>query len=274
MVIEALIGQFPATGSVGDNLGAIRRILGLARPGELVVMPEGALSGYDEDPAFLTRVGAAEIEEGLGVLAADAVARGVHLFFGSCLLEGGRWYNAGLYRGPKGESFTYRKVNLATNERGVLAAGSELPVLEIAAGERPVKVAIQLCRELRYPEQWRHLAASGAEVFVYMTNAVGDASLLPVWRSHLVSRAAENQRFVLSANDSRPGGQKCPTAAVGPGGFVLWEAGPEGEQAGRVELDLSRVRDFYIGQARTDVVGWVYSPGPTSRPEDPVPSGW
>ncbi len=106
-----------------------------------------------------------------------------------------------------------------------------------------------------------------------MTNAVGDAALRPVWRSHLVSRAAENQRFVLSSNDSRPGGQKCPTAAVGPGGFVLWEAGPEGEETGRVELDLSRARDFYLGQARTDVVECVYSPGAGSRTGSPVPLG-
>ncbi len=159
VVIGALIGQFPATGSVGENLGAMRRILGLARPGELVVMPEGALSGYEEDPAFLSGVDPAEIEEGIRVLADEAAGRGVHLFFGSCLLEDGRWYNAGLYRGPNGESFTYRKVNLATKERNAFAAGSELPVLEITVGGRPVRVGVQLCRELRYPEHWRHLAA-------------------------------------------------------------------------------------------------------------------
>lgn len=267
MMIEALVGQFPTTGSVEDNIGAMRRILARARPDNLVVMPEGALSGYDEDPAFLSGVDPAEVAEGLAVLAGEAAQRGVHLFFGSCLFEEGRWYNAGFYRGPNGESFTYRKVNLATKERGIFAAGSELPVFGISVGGREVKVAIQLCRELRYPEQWRHLAASGAEVFVYMTNAVGDAGLLPVWRSHLVSRAAENQRFVLSSNDSRAG-QKCPTAAVSPEGFISWEADGEGEQAGRVELDLSRVQDFYIEQARTDVVEWVYAPRSVAPPED------
>ncbi len=260
MAIGALVGQFPVSGSVKDNLGAIRRVLDQARPDELVVLPEGALSGYEEDPAFLSGVDPDEVEEGIGVLADEATRRGVHLFFGSCLYEGGRWYNAGFYRGPNRESFTYRKVNLATKERGVFAAGSELPVLDITVVGREVRVGVQLCRELRYPEHWRHLASAGAEVFVYMTNAVGDASLLPVWRSHLVSRAAENQRFVLSANDSRPG-QKCPTAAVGPDGFVLWEADGGGEETGRVQLDLSRARDFYLGQARTDVVACVYSPG-------------
>lgn len=129
--------------------------------------------------------------------------------------------------------------------------------LKIGVGGREVKVAIQLCRELRYPEQWRHLAGAGAEVFVYMTNAVGDAGLLPVWRSHLVSRAAENQRFVLSANDCRPG-QKCLTMAVDPGGIALWEAVPDSAGTGRTELDLSRSRDWYIEQARTDVVECVY----------------
>lgn len=265
MVIEVLIGQFPTTLDVGENLEAMRAILERARPEVLVVLPEGALSGYREDPAFLSEVDPEAVREGVRKLGEEAVRRGVHLFFGSCLPEGDRWYNAGLYRGPNGERSAYRKVNLATKERGAFAAGSELPVLQIAVGDRPVRVGVQLCRELRYPEQWRHLARMGAEVFVYLNNAVGDASILPVWRSHMVSRAAENQRFLLGSNDARPG-QKCPTAAVGPDGSVLWEARPDATEAGQVGLDLSQVSDFYLGQARTDVVDCVYLPGQEAEP--------
>ncbi len=260
MVIEAVLGQFPVALRVEENLDLIRAVLAHALPDDLVVLPEGALSGYEEDPAFLSEVDPAAVEEGLRVLGEEAASRKLHLFFGSCLLEGGQWYNAGLYRGPNGEEFVYRKVNLANKERGRFAAGSELPVLEIGVDGRTVKVGVQLCREIRYPEQWRHLAAAGAEVFVYLNNAVGDGGLLPVWRSHLVSRAAENQRFVLGANNARLG-QKCPTLAVDPEGTVLWEVVSESVAVGRVELDLSQVGDGYLEQARTDVVECVYHPG-------------
>ena len=257
MVVEALIGQFPISIKVGENLDAIREILTHAFPDDLVVLPEGALSGYEEDPAFLSEIAPARVQEGLRILGEEAEKRGLHLFFGSCLLEEGRWYNAGLYFGPNGEQFVYRKVNLANKERGHFAAGSELPVLEISVQGRTVKVGVQLCREIRYPEQWRHLAGAGAEVFVYLNNAVGDESLLPVWRSHLVSRAAENQRFVLGANNARPK-QKCPTLAVDPDGSVLWEATSDAVTVGRVEIDLSLVQRGYLDQARTDVVECVY----------------
>lgn len=47
MVIEALVGQFPVTLSVEENLALIREILAHALPEDLVVLPEGALSGYE-----------------------------------------------------------------------------------------------------------------------------------------------------------------------------------------------------------------------------------
>ena len=257
MVVEALMGQFPVSLEVEENLDSIQGVMTSALPEDLVVLPEGALSGYEEDPAFLSGIDPETVEEGLRILGEEATNRRLHLFFGSCVLEGGLWYNAGLYRGPGGEQFVYRKVNLANKERGHFAAGSELPVFDIRVDGRTVKVGVQLCREIRYPEQWRHLAAAGAEVFVYLNNAVGDQGLLPVWRSHLVSRAAENQRFVLGANNARPG-QKCPTLAVDPDGTVLWEVVSDSAAVGRVELDLSRVGYGYLEQARTDVVECVY----------------
>ncbi len=53
-----------------------------------------------------------------------------------------------------------------------------------------------MCREVRYPEPWRVLATKGARVFAYVNNAIGSSQGFEVWRSHLISRAAETQRFV------------------------------------------------------------------------------
>lgn len=261
-VLNALVGQFSVILDLQTNLKAIGGILQMTHPGDLVVLPEGALSGYDEDPAFLCTLNPRQIEVGVAALAQEAKDRQLHLFFGTCLFESGQWFNVGLYLGPRGERFTYRKVNLATRERGHFTAGTLLTTLDIQVGEQTVRVGLQLCRELRYPEQWQFLARQGAQVIIYMTNAVGDASEFPIWRAHLMSRAAENQRFILSSNNAQAA-QKCPTLVVAPTGHVLTEAPSPAPTALRAALDLSLVSDWYLNQARQDVVSVTAPAGAT-----------
>jgi len=47
MILDALVGQFPVAMSVEENLALIREVLAHALPEDLVVLPEGALSGYE-----------------------------------------------------------------------------------------------------------------------------------------------------------------------------------------------------------------------------------
>jgi len=117
----------------------------------------------------------------------------------------------------------------------------------------PVTVGVQICRELRFPEQWKLLAQRGAQIFLHLNNAIGAEQYQPVWRSFLVSRAAETQRFVLSANNAAPQ-QICPTMAVDPLGKILGEIISAEVQLLRVEIDLFRVSNLYLQQSRTDVV--------------------
>src|ERR1700753_4340117 len=84
----------------------------------------------------------------------------------------GAWWNAAIYLSPDGTRQIYRKVNLATHERGSLSAGSELPVLSLRRTGGTVPVEVQLCRDIVFPEQWQYLAEAGAKLFVYLTNAV------------------------------------------------------------------------------------------------------
>lgn len=254
--IGVLVAQFPVSLDIESNRDAIVQVLGYAQKDDLVILPEGALSGYVEDAAFLQDIDVEQLAESWHSLAEEATQRKVHLICGSCLKESGQWYNAGVYNGPRGEQSIYRKINLATGERGHFAAGSELGVTRTVIRGHTVGLGIQLCREIRFPEQWRYLARAGAEVFAYLTNAVGDESGMQagVWRSHLVSRAAENQRFVLAANNAAKR-QKCPSMIVAPDGRVLWEVVSASMEMKRCEIDLSEVSDWYLGQARDDVVG-------------------
>ena len=134
------------------------------------------------------------------------------------------------------------------NERGVLAAGSELPVYD-----SPVALGIQICREIRFPEQWQHLAGLGAKVVVYLTNAANPTEPSDVWRAHLISRAAENQRWVLAANAADPASH-CPTMIVSPRGEVIGETLDGNPAVLRTTIDTAATSDWYLGQRRTDVV--------------------
>jgi len=246
--------QFPISLDIGKNLETILSVISTSKENELFVFPEGALSGYDVDPAFLDNIPYQKLNEALQKLQDEVGKRRIHLIFGSCLYEDDEWYNAGLYLSHNAAPFTYRKINLATNERSYFRAGNQLPIFTINLGEFKVVAGLQLCREIRFPEQWQYLARSGAEILVYLTNAVdGDDHIASVWRSHLVSRAAENQRFVIAANNAHKQ-QKCPSMIVAPDGTVIDETMSSEIIMLREQINLSKISNWYLDQARTDVV--------------------
>jgi predicted amidohydrolase len=251
--ISTLVGQFPVTLDIQHNLDIILSILSQAEPHTLVILPEGALSGYAENAAFLDEVDQHLLAIALQKLQDKTLQTHTHLIFGSCLFEDRKWYNASIYYGPRQEQFVYRKVNLAISERAAFTAGSQLSPVQLDINGCRVKLGIQLCREIRFPEQWQHLARQGAEVFIYLTNAIGDATQAPIWRSHLISRAAENQRFVLCANNADIE-QKCPSMIVTPAGTVVWEVCSSQREVKHYVIDLSAVSDWYLSQSRLDLL--------------------
>jgi predicted amidohydrolase len=216
----------------------------------VVVFPEGMLSGYAEDLSPLATTDPERIREAVAALAAGNQAQ---VFLGSLYPTETGWCNAAVHLAPGREPRIYRKVNLAVNERGHLEPGDHLPTFEVG-GET---AAVQLCREIRFPEQWQHLAAAGARFFAYLTNAANPREPAGVWRSHLISRAAENQRFVLAANIPGPH-QHCPSMVVSPRGEVVAELPMGRPGILRHTVDLTESSDWYLGQRRQDVVGLTY----------------
>ena len=253
MKLTALVAQFPVSLSIQKNLESIHAILSQAHPGDLVVCPEGSLSGYDTDTSFLKLINNAELMAGKTHLQAEAAARKINLWVGACVNHDGQWFNAAWGFFADGRSVVYHKINLATHERGIFSAGNQLPVFELQTPDGKIMLGGQICRELRFPEQWRWLAQHGAQVFLHLNNAIGVTTPQPVWRSHLVSRAAENQRFVLSANNAAPR-QISPTIAVAPDGQVIGEIVSAEPGILRIELDLSKTSAMYLNQCRNDVI--------------------
>jgi predicted amidohydrolase len=176
----------------------------------------------------------------------------VHLVIGACLHDGEAWRNSSLYIRPDGEIGRYDKLNLAISERASFKPGERLTVFPARIRSQDIVIGVQMCREIKYPEQWAAVAQKGASVIAFLNNAVGDQSISPIWRSHLVSRAAETQRFILAANNAAAD-QKCPSIILAPSGQALHEV-PAGPEAGHsCELDLKSVSNWVLDQRRRDL---------------------
>jgi omega-amidase len=265
MQVPVVVAQVPVSWSVPDNLKTIEAAIAEAGDGALLVLPEAALSGYDDELSGLGGLDVEELRAACGTVAAAATRANVHVMCGTLHHEQGRWWNTAIYFPPAGRARIYRKVNLAVHERGRLAAGSALPVLRMALPSGKLCAGIQLCREIRFPEQWAVLARQGAQLLIYMTYAVNPAQPSGVWRAHLISRATETQRFVIAANVAGPG-QHCPSMIVSPRGEVLAQAPPGAATLLRHHADVALVRDDYLAQQRADVVSMTYQPRPAARP--------
>lgn len=252
MSISVLIGQFPITFDIYKNLKEIKLILEKSQKDDLVVLPEGALSGYDDDITFLKDVNLEELKNAMNLLKEEVIKREIHLIFGSCIFEEGIWCNAAICYSYNNPDFVYKKLNLAFHERGHFEKGDKLEVCTLKIGGKAVNLGIQLCREIRFPEQWRWLALNNADIFVYLTNAVLGKGL-SVWRSHLVSRAAENQRFLISSNNANIN-QHCPTMLIAPNGEIIQEILSDKRCYFRKEIELDQVSNWYINQCRNDIV--------------------
>jgi predicted amidohydrolase len=245
--------QCPVRMDVKSNVRDLEAAVSAVTPNTLVVAPEGLLSGYLPERGFVKHVDEAATLWAIQETQALAARANAYIVAGACVRADGAWRNSAFCFAPDGRRWRYDKINLAQSERDDFAPGSRLPVIEMQLEGRIVRLGVQMCREIRYPEQWRCLATRGAEIIAFVNNAVGSLDGYELWRAHVVSRAAEVQRFIVGANNAAPD-QKCTTLVVAPSGRVLIEA-PVGETSTVVaDIDLTEVSDWVISQARTDVV--------------------
>ena len=257
MKVPVVVAQTRVSWDIQRNLAAISAALAGTRRGEVVVLPEAAVSGYDDDLSGLSGLDPDAVLAAIERVAEQARDREIHVFCGSLLPADGGWANAALYLAPDGSRQVYRKVNLASHERGRLTAGSQLPVFRLQLDDGELLAGVQLCREISFPEQWQHLAAGGAQLFAYLTYAANPGWPAGVCRSHLVSHAAANQRFVLAANVADPR-QHCPSAIISPRGEVIGELPAAQPGLLRAILDTDECATRFLDQRREDVLRLEY----------------
>jgi len=103
-------------------------------------------------------------------------------------------FNTGVWYDRRGElAGTYDKVHLAPGEEEVALPGSDFAVYDIGG----VKVGMQICYDLNFPEGCRILALKGAEI-IFWPNLWGG---MPEDHTEVMmkARAAENQVCLVSA---------------------------------------------------------------------------
>ncbi len=252
MRASVVCAPFPMTFDVAANLQEMVEFLELCNAHDVVVFPEASLSGYSDDITFLARIDQQQVRDGLETLRAVARERSLHVFVGACLEDSQGWRNQAYYLAPTGAGGVYNKVNLATHERGHLISGDGLPIFHLRLPGGGLRVGVQLCLEVRFPGQWQALSEAGAELFVYMTHAINDELHRSVWRSHLISRAAENQRWVAAVNVAHRA-QLCPSMLIDPAGLVIREIVSDQACCMRAEIDTNAVSNWYLSQRRTDL---------------------
>lgn len=243
----------------------------ISRGAELVVLPEKwTVLGSAEQ----LEAGAQPLD-GPAISWAQSTARelGVEIVAGSIAervpeLEKNR--NTSVHVGPDGQvRAVYHKLHMFDVEiDGVLyaesaqeRAGEEVVVSPLTNG---TGLGMTICYDLRFPELYRMLAASGAEII-----SVPSAFTVPTTRDHweilLRARAIENQCFMVAANQigSHGGGYRSGgrSMIVDPWGIVLASA-PDAEGAVVAELDFEQLQAIrrripVLSHRREDVYGFA-----------------
>ena len=228
----------------------------VAQGADLLLLPELWATGYDLDR---THEYAAPLDSGHFALMAG-LAQTHQLYVAGTALEAnpdGRPFNTAALYGPDGNRVgAYRKVHLwaPLGEVEHMTPGNALPAFDLPWG----RVAMAICYDLRFPELWRCLADTGAQLV--LIPAEWPASRVEHWRLLLRARAVENQLYVVGCNRAGTdavgefGGH---SAVVDPWARVLTEAGSElGLLVTTIEMDeVSRARRMlpFLADRRPEV---------------------
>ena len=256
----ALAQMSVAVGRSEDNWSVARSLAAqaVAQDAELLLLPELWATGYDLDN--ITEY-ASPLDSGHFSWMAE-LAQTHRLHVAGTALEAnpeGRPFNTAALYGPDGDCLgAYRKVHLwaPLGEVEMMTPGDTLPVFDLPSG----RVAMAICYDLRFPELWRCLADSGAQLI--LIPAEWPALRVEHWQLLLRARAVENQLFVAGCNragadaDGEFGGH---SAVVDPWARVVVEGDSEpGLFVATIQMDkVTRARQMlpFLADRRPEVYG-------------------
>ncbi len=216
---------------------------GAASGGDLLVLPELFLTGYNAGEALLTWG-----EERHGPyaqrIAALAKQHGIAIHYSYAEKEAGQLYNAAACYGAQGQGTAaqylggHRKLLLPPGfEADHFVTGQDLALFALAG----FKIATLICYDAEFPETFRQVVAAGADLVVVPTALAAEWGV--VAHKMIPTRAFENGCFVCYANHCGEEnglsylGASC---VVAPNGQDLARAGTGAEWL-RAELDRAAI---------------------------------
>jgi deaminated glutathione amidase len=168
--------------------------------------------------------------------------------------KSGKVFNRAIIVNPKGEiTAKYDKIHLfdvtlsdneSYCESETVEAGKLMPIVGRLEGpdEKAVSIGLSICYDVRFPELYRELVDSGADLICVpaaFTRPTGKAH----WKTLLRSRAIENTCFVIAPAQTGIHGTKRKTHGhsliIDPWGRILADAGTKpGMAVSDINLDL------------------------------------
>ena len=199
--IAAVIMNCPI-GRVQDNLDRMAVWIQAAKKqaADLVCFPEMNVPGYSTRDEIKD---SAETVPGPISQSVLAMAREFKLAILAGLLEKdsrGRVFASHLVVTPRGLAGIYRKIHIAPPETDVFSAGDTIALFKI----KGVKLGIQLCYDVHFPELSTRMATDGADV-IFMPHASPRGTptgKFNSWMRHLPARAFDNGLYVVACNQT------------------------------------------------------------------------
>ena len=212
-------------GRVQDNLDRMAGWIKTAKKqaADLVCFPEMNVTGYSTREKIKE---SAETVPGTISQSVVALARESKLSILAGVSEKdsqGRVFASHLVVTPGGVAGIYRKIHIAPPETDVFTAGDTIALFNI----KGVKLGIQLCYDVHFPELSTRMATDGADV-IFMPHASPrgtPAEKFNSWMRHLPARAFDNGVYVVACNQtgSNQSGLNFPGLSVilDPSGRVI-----------------------------------------------------
>lgn len=235
----------------------------------LIVLPEMWPIGFDYED--IQKLPPSYIDDILGLLADLAKKYKLYVVAGTMAETAeGKFYNTSFLVNPAGRPVgKYRKTHLfkEIGEQDFFAPGNDAFCIETEIG----KIGIAICYDIRFPELFRQMALSGAEIICVPSQFPHPR--LEHWQTLLRARAIENQLFVVGSNRvGRMGNTEYfgHSMIIGPYGEIIAEA-DEDEEILTETIDIDKMYEVRkvlpsFSERRPDVYPNIISEGEKSLP--------
>ena len=210
---------------------------------DLIVLPELFTCGYSRE-TFENLSELAEGEQGKSFQVFSELAKNkkCHISFGFPEKKNDKYYISQAVINSKGKvEVVYSKQHMAqfgnSMEKEFFEQGNETMSFEI----KGIKIGIMICYDMRFPELSRKMALEQEIDFLLHPVAFSKDNSFPSWPHFVITRALENQIYLLSLNragEEFGNSQFCPP-------WIDYNSSP---------TTLQSKEDVIIGEIDTDII--------------------